>query len=237
MMMMARPGLEPGTPRFSVVLTEPSESAVLQVKPRLRLPATDTAESRVCGLFGCRRACKSTLGPKSVNADLHATEHVSNGISGAGRVPLPGCFPAREAGKPNVVLIPVEVLVPVGDDGVAATLGGCRRFVRCSPVFLDSFGAGTSTAARCSVGATLSHMEIGVRDLRNRTSQVIDAVQAGERVTLTVHGEPVADIVPHGRRTRWLSGEHLREQLHDRTADPTLTHDLNDLAGQTLDEL
>jgi prevent-host-death family protein len=40
-------------------------------------------------------------------------------------------------------------------------------------------------------------MEIGVRDLRNRTSQVIDAVQAGQRVTLTVHGEPVADIVPH----------------------------------------
>ena len=85
--------------------------------------------------------------------------------------------------------------------------------------------------------ATLSHMEIGVRDLRNRTGQVIDAVQAGERVTLTVHGEPVADIVPHGRRARWLSGEHLREQLRDRAADPELTRDLNELAGQTLDEL
>jgi hypothetical protein len=33
-------------------------------------------------------------------------------------------------------------------------------------------------------------MEIGVRDLRNRTGQVIDAVRAGERVTLTVHGQP-----------------------------------------------
>ena len=80
-------------------------------------------------------------------------------------------------------------------------------------------------------------MEIGVRDLRNRTSQVIDAVQAGERVTLTVRGEPVADIVPHGRRARWLSGEHLREQLRDRAADRNLTADLDDLAGQTLDEL
>jgi len=66
---------------------------------------------------------------------------------------------------------------------------------------------------------------------------VIAAVQAGERVTLTVHGEPVADIVPHGRRARWLSGEHLREQLRNRAADPALTYDLNDLAGQTLDEL
>jgi prevent-host-death family protein len=86
-------------------------------------------------------------------------------------------------------------------------------------------------------GATVSHMEIGVRDLRNRTGQVIDAVQAGERVTLTVHGEPVADIVPHGRRARWLSGEHLREQLGTRAGDPKLTDDLDDLAGQTLDEL
>lgn len=79
-------------------------------------------------------------------------------------------------------------------------------------------------------------MEIGVRDLRNRTSNVIDAVQAGERVTLTVHGEPIADIVPHGRRARWLSGAHLRTQLSDRSADPQLTNDLNELAGQTLDE-
>lgn len=80
-------------------------------------------------------------------------------------------------------------------------------------------------------------MEIGVRDLRNRTGQVIAAVQAGERVTLTVHGEPVADIVPHGRRARWLSGEQLREQLSARAADQKLTHDLDELAGQTLDEL
>ena len=83
----------------------------------------------------------------------------------------------------------------------------------------------------------MSHIEIGVRDLRNRTGQVIAAVQAGERVTLTVHGEPVADIVPHGRRARWLSGEHLRGQLRGRAADPGLTEDLDALAGQRLDEL
>ena len=80
-------------------------------------------------------------------------------------------------------------------------------------------------------------MEIGVRDLRNRTGQVIDAVQAGERVTLTVHGEPVADIVPHGRRARWLAGGALHEQLRDRAADPDLTRELDELAGKTLGEL
>jgi prevent-host-death family protein len=45
-------------------------------------------------------------------------------------------------------------------------------------------------------------MKVGVRELRNQTSQVIDAVRAGERVVLTVHGEAVADIVAHGQRSR-----------------------------------
>jgi prevent-host-death family protein len=85
--------------------------------------------------------------------------------------------------------------------------------------------------------ATLSHMKIGVRELRNQTSQVIDAVRAGERVVLTVHGEAVADIVPHGQRARWLPGDHLRSELAERSADPALRHDLDNLAGQTLDEL
>lgn len=84
---------------------------------------------------------------------------------------------------------------------------------------------------------TLSHMEVGVRDLRNRTGQVIDAVKAGESVTLTVHGEPVADIVPHRRRVRWLSGGHLRTELAERAADADLTGELEDLAGQTIDHL
>ncbi|MDQ6527469.1 type II toxin-antitoxin system prevent-host-death family antitoxin [Nocardioides sp. LHD-245] len=79
-------------------------------------------------------------------------------------------------------------------------------------------------------------MEIGVRDLRNRTSQVIDAVRAGERVVLTVHGERVADIVPHGHRSRWLSGAVLRSELEGRSADEGLTGELAELAGQTLGE-
>ena len=80
-------------------------------------------------------------------------------------------------------------------------------------------------------------MNVGVRDLRNRTARVIDAVRAGERVVLTVHGEPLADIVPHERRTRWLSGPELRQQLAERAADPALRQDLDELAGHTLDQL
>lgn len=83
----------------------------------------------------------------------------------------------------------------------------------------------------------MSHMEVGVRELRNRTADVIAAVESGERVVLTVRGDPVADIVPHGRRARWLSGEAIRGELRERAADRELADDLADLAGQTLDEL
>jgi hypothetical protein len=38
-------------------------------------------------------------------------------------------------------------------------------------------------------------MEVGIRELRNHTAQVIDAVRSGERVVLTSNGEPIADIV------------------------------------------
>lgn len=80
-------------------------------------------------------------------------------------------------------------------------------------------------------------MHVSVRDLRNHTSRVVAAIEAGEAVTLTVRGEPVADIVPHRRRTRWLPGGWLAEQLEHRAADPGLRDDLDRLAGQTTDEL
>jgi len=80
-------------------------------------------------------------------------------------------------------------------------------------------------------------MDVGVRELRNDTARVINALRAGERITLTVRGEPIADIVPHGARSRWLSGESLREQLAHRSADPGLHDDLAELVGETLADL
>ena len=83
----------------------------------------------------------------------------------------------------------------------------------------------------------MSHMEIGVRELRNQTSQIIDAVRSGERVVLTVRGEAVADIVPHAQRSRWVAGKNLRRSLNERSADPGLSKELDAMVGQTLDEL
>ena len=43
--------------------------------------------------------------------------------------------------------------------------------------------------------------EASIRDLRNHGGEVVDRVQAGERVTITRDGEPVAELRPlPGRR-------------------------------------
>jgi antitoxin (DNA-binding transcriptional repressor) of toxin-antitoxin stability system len=52
-----------------------------------------------------------------------------------------------------------------------------------------------------------------------------------------VRGEAVADIVPHAQRSRWVAGSNLRRGLIERAADPGLSNDLDEMAGQTLDEL
>jgi prevent-host-death family protein len=44
-------------------------------------------------------------------------------------------------------------------------------------------------------------MDVSVRELRNHTRRVIAAVESGQRVVLTVHGRPVADIVPRRERS------------------------------------
>lgn len=80
-------------------------------------------------------------------------------------------------------------------------------------------------------------MNVSVRELRNRTGQVVAAVEAGQTVTLTVHGNAVADIVPHRRRSRWLPGAWLAEELQARAADPALRGELDEIVGQTIDEL
>jgi prevent-host-death family protein len=79
---------------------------------------------------------------------------------------------------------------------------------------------------------------VASRDLRNDTAGVLRRVEAGERVTITVNGRPVAELVPL-RRTRrsWISPEDLVARLRTAQADPGLRDDLRRLAGDTTDDL
>jgi prevent-host-death family protein len=55
--------------------------------------------------------------------------------------------------------------------------------------------------------------KVSVRDLRNRTPDVIRAVEEGETVTLTVSGRPVADIVPYRSRSERVPAARLVADL------------------------
>jgi antitoxin (DNA-binding transcriptional repressor) of toxin-antitoxin stability system len=79
--------------------------------------------------------------------------------------------------------------------------------------------------------------EVSVRQLRNETAAVIAAVRSGERLSLTVNREPVADIVPHQAvRSPWRSSSTLRDIVGEVGADPRLLHDLADVRGALVDE-
>ena len=56
-------------------------------------------------------------------------------------------------------------------------------------------------------------MDVSVRELRNHTRRVISAIESGERVVLTVHGRPVADIVPRRERSERRPSELVLADL------------------------
>jgi hypothetical protein len=75
-------------------------------------------------------------------------------------------------------------------------------------------------------------------DQRSRFTEPDDSTDSrGDRVILVTDGVPVADVVPRERRSRWLHGAELREQLRNRAADAPLTAELFDLVGQSIGEI
>jgi prevent-host-death family protein len=77
-----------------------------------------------------------------------------------------------------------------------------------------------------------------VRDLRNDTAGVLRRVEAGEDVTITVRGRPVAVLTAvRPARRRWLTSAEFLARLPRAQADPGLRDDLAVLAGDTTDDL
>ncbi len=79
--------------------------------------------------------------------------------------------------------------------------------------------------------------EVASRDLRNSTRSLLDRVQAGERLTITVDGRPVAVLAPVGRRPAWVAKSELLPVVLAHQADADLSADLHELAGDTTDDL
>jgi prevent-host-death family protein len=84
-------------------------------------------------------------------------------------------------------------------------------------------------------------MDVSVRELRNHTARVIAAVESGEPVVLTVHGRPVADIVPRETRSERRPTERVLADLAEIAAFATALGVASDAAdfdvGLTTDDM
>jgi prevent-host-death family protein len=79
--------------------------------------------------------------------------------------------------------------------------------------------------------------EISVRELRNHTADVVAAVRAGERLSLTVNRVPVADIVPHAAtRSPWVPSATVRQVVQEAGADAALLDALADVRSALIDD-
>ncbi len=90
----------------------------------------------------------------------------------------------------------------------------------------------------------MSHMcygrrmaDVGSRDLRNNTRALLERVEAGESITITVDGRPVATLEPAARRPRFMTRERFVRELLAHRADPGLRAELQDLAPDTTDDI
>jgi prevent-host-death family protein len=78
---------------------------------------------------------------------------------------------------------------------------------------------------------------VASRELRNDTAGVLRRAQAGENITITVNGEPVAVLTAvRPQRRRWLTKTEFLQRLKYQS-DPGLRVDLSFLAGDTTDDL
>lgn len=78
---------------------------------------------------------------------------------------------------------------------------------------------------------------VASRELRNQTRALLERVEAGEEITITVDGRPVAILSSVGRRPRWLSREEFSSKILVNQADPGLARDLEELAPDTTEDL
>lgn len=71
------------------------------------------------------------------------------------------------------------------------------------------------------------------KELRNKVGEVLRRAEAGEEITITVSGRPVAQLGP-ARTRQWVPAAQL-EELWKSPADPTLEKDLERLGGELTD--
>jgi prevent-host-death family protein len=77
--------------------------------------------------------------------------------------------------------------------------------------------------------------DVSVRELRNRTAEVLRRVEAGERLRITVDRRPVAELAPLPGRTAWVPKQRAVEALTQ--TDAGLREELAEALTDRVDEL
>jgi prevent-host-death family protein len=65
---------------------------------------------------------------------------------------------------------------------------------------------------------------VGIRELNQQTSQILDRVRAGETIEITDRGVPVAEIRPVGREQSALARLVAEGRLTPAAIDPSVLH-------------
>ena len=71
------------------------------------------------------------------------------------------------------------------------------------------------------------------KELRNHVGEVLRRAEAGEEITITVSGRPVAQLGP-AHTSQWVPSSRLAD-LWAAPVDPTLQQDLETLGGELTD--
>lgn len=79
--------------------------------------------------------------------------------------------------------------------------------------------------------------EVASRELRNDTRSLLDRVEGGEEVTITVNGRPVAVLQPVRGKPRWIRREAFARGIASAQADPGLRRELAELSPDTTDDV
>src|SRR6476646_386024 len=65
---------------------------------------------------------------------------------------------------------------------------------------------------------------VGIRELNQQTSQILDRVRAGETIEITDRGVPIAEIRPVGREQSVLAKLVAEGRLTPAAIDPAVLH-------------
>jgi prevent-host-death family protein len=79
--------------------------------------------------------------------------------------------------------------------------------------------------------------EVASHRLRKETRALLDRVAAGEDITITVDGRPVAKLVPPETRQHWMLRDAFSTRILGHPADSRLAAELDALAPDATNDL